>query len=398
MIVLVAAVLLTAASCGGSSNEAAPSSSTPPSSTGAGEDPVDPESSVPLDEPEPLGEISGPTSEMVLVNDPVNNAFSVDVPVGWDNLVYSTVEGQVYRGVVNSMSPDGETVLFLSDPKLPNYWNPDTADEMTRLFAENLDSMELAYYVPAPDYFSDYIQTKFGHLDDFAILGTEENVQLEQLMFDSFANAGMSLAGGDAVDISFTFTDDDGRTSNAVITGMTMNSGPIWQADVWGIATTGSPDDYADMLWTMANSKKTNPEFAAWQEQQHQQTMAEIQANTEAMTRRHEANMAQIQASANAHQQRMQAIWAANDANVAGFYDRMNSSDVSHRGFLNYINEEKTVQVSGGTTMQVDNSYDRYWVNKNDNSYVGGGIDFDDSSLIGMGLNPSDYEEARIVR
>ncbi|MEI2640029.1 MAG: hypothetical protein V9F03_13685 [Microthrixaceae bacterium] len=395
--VLVVAVVMTVSSaCGGSGDKSTAkvtrksdkqsTATTTGGSEGQG-DPIEDQQSA-----------SGPTTDLVLVSDPVNNAFSVQVPLGWDNLVYSTVEGQIHNEIVNSMSPDGETVLFIGDPKIPSYWDPDQANEITRQFTENLDSMDLAYYSPAPEYFSKYVTDKFGQLDGFQVTGSELDSTVVQRYQDAFAARGLQVPQIDAVVIRFTFSDDAGKTTNALLKGVTINSGPVWQASAMGIGTTGNPDDFLAMLQQVFDSKKTNPDFTASQNQRHEQIMAQIQANTEAMTRRHEANMAQIQASANAHQQRMQAMWSANDASVSNFYQRMNSGDVQQRGFLNYINEENTVQTSGGQKMQVDNSYQRYWVNKSDGSYVGGDINFGDSQLRGMGLNPSDYEEAQIVK
>ncbi|MEZ5182532.1 MAG: hypothetical protein R2702_11770 [Acidimicrobiales bacterium] len=346
------------------------------------------------DEPEAP---AGPTSDLVTVRDPVNDAFTVAVPDGWDNLVYSTVDGQVHREVVSSVSPDGATVLFLSDPKIPSYWNPDQADPITEQFAEWSTSMDLAYYDAAPSYFQTYVDEKFGQLADFAFEGIEENTTTEQSLQRAAADAGVQFLAIDAVDVRFSFTDDDGVRNEALVIGTTLDSGPFWQADVVGLATAGRADDYLDMLSAMARSKQTNPDFIALQDQRHQQTMALIAQRTEEMTRQHEANMAWIQDSANAHQQRMASIWAANDASVASFYDRMASSDVSHRSFLNYINDERTVQTTDGQRFQVDDSYQRYWVNPTTGEYAGGDVGFGVSQLRDLGLDPGSYQEVEIV-
>ena len=108
--------------------------------------------------------------------------------------------------------------------------------------------------------------------------------------------------------------------------------------------------------------------------------------------------MAWIQDSANAHQQRMESIWSANDASVASYYDRMASSDVSHRSFLNYINDERTVQTTEGQKFQVDDSYQRYWVNPTTGEYAGGDVNFGESQLRELGLDPGAYQEVEIVR
>lgn len=389
-LVAVATLLLATTACGGDGEEGAGGGGLPSDRTMIDDD----FAAAPLDDLDEFGVmLSPPTLNMVTVMDPVNNAFTVQVPEEWDNLVYSVLDGEIYRGVVNSMSPDGQTVLFVGDPRLPNYWNPDTANPITIANAEQSDMIELAYYDPAPQYFDAYITRKFGHLDDFSIIAAEQNPLVESRVYETHANVGLYLTQVDAVDIRFTYTDEAGNASDAIMTGVTLGMTEFWQADVWGVSTTGSADDYVDMLWTMATSKETNPAFAAEQQRKHEMEMEQHRQ----IQRGIQDNMARMQASSNAHQQRMQSIWAANDANVSGFLDRMNSSDVQHRSFLNYINEENTVTTSGGNRMQVDNSYDRYWVNKYDGSYVGGDINFGGSSLSDLGLNPGDYEEATIV-
>ena len=94
----------------------------------------------------------------------------------------------------------------------------------------------------------------------------------------------------------------------------------------------------------------------------------------------------------------MEAIWAAGDASMAAYYERMDAMDYTQMQFLNYINEENTVATSSGQNFQVDNSYDRYWLNPSTGAYVGGDINFGDSQLRELGLNPSDYEEVQVVR
>lgn len=347
------------------------------------------------DEPEP--EPSGPATEFTTITDPVNQAFSVDVPVGWDNLAYSTVDGQIHREVVTSVSPDGKTVVFLGDPKLPSYWDPATADDITRQFAEWVPTMELQTYTPAPTYFEDYVNRKFGALPSFELVSVERNTAVEERLNQQAAEAGMQI-GIDAVNVYFDYTDEEGTLMHGVVAGNTMNGGAFWNADVVGLATAGTIDDYLEMINRMGQSKQTNPDFIATQNSRHNQTMAEIQARTEAMTRQHEANMAWIQDSANAHQRRMEGIWAANDASIASYYDRMAAGDVNQRQFLNYINDESTVQSSSGQKFQVDNSYSRYWLNPSTGAYAGGDIDFGETQLRELGLNPSDYEEVEIVR
>jgi len=72
--------------------------------------------------------------------------------------------------------------------------------------------------------------------------------------------------------------------------------------------------------------------------------------------------------------------------------------DVQHRQFLNYINDENTVQNTSGQTFQVDDGYNRYWMNTVDNAYAGGDINFGESQLVAMGLDPGTYEEVQMIK
>lgn len=343
-------------------------------------------------------EPSGPTEQLVTVQDPVNNAFSAGVPEGWDSLVYSVVEGQVTREVVNTVSPDGDTILFIGDPKIPSYWNPATANPITVQFSEQLDFMELKTYVPAPEHLATYVTEKFGQLPGFAVTEIVEDADAEAKGREAWASRGLPVPVLHVADAHFTYQTEDGEQVNALIIGTTVDSGDFWQAQVVGLSTTGSTDDYRAMLTTMIGSMQSNPDWTAQQNARHEQVMADIARRTAEMTSQHQANMAAIQSSAQRHQQKMEGLWAANDASVANFYDRMEAGDANQRGFLNYINEENTVATPTGQQYQVDNSYDRYWMDTSTGTYVGGDINFDDADLRELGLDPNAYTEVQVVR
>lgn len=349
-------------------------------------------------DPIPDEPASGPTEDLVTVSDPVHNAFSAGVPNGWDNLVYSTVEGQVTKEVVNSVSPDGETILFIGDPKIPSYWNPATANPVTVSFTEQLDFMDLKSYVPAPDYLSTYVTEKFGDLPGFRVTEIVSDPESEAKGRDAWASRGLTVPTIHVADAHFAYESEDGEEVRALVIGTTIDSGDFWQAHVLGISTTSTTEEYRPMLAAMAGTVQSNPDWTAQQNARHEQVMADIARRTAEMTSQHQANMAAIQSSAQRHQQKMEGLWAANDASVANFYERMDAGDANQRGFINSINEESTVAASSGQTYQVDNSYDRYWLNPTTGSYVGGDINFGDTQLRELGLNPSDYEEVQVVR
>ncbi|CAN5754381.1 hypothetical protein BH10ACT1_BH10ACT1_13650 [soil metagenome] len=366
--------------------DAGPAATTTTEMEGKGDD-------IPEDEP-----ASGPTEQFTTVHDPVHDAFSVGVPEGWASLVYSSVEGQVTHEVVNTVSPDGKTILFIGDPKIPSYWNPATANPVTVSFTEKLDFMELKSYVPAPEYMPAYVEQKFSKLPGFEISETIEDPAAEANLTQAFVDRGITPPNVHVADVHFGYQDEEGEQINALVVGTTMDSGDFWQASVLGLSTTASTDEYRPMLAAMTHTQQSNPAWTAQQDARHQQVLADIDRRTAEMTSQHEANMAAIQSSAQRHQQKMEGLWAANDASVANFYDRMDAGDATQRGFLNYINDENTVASTSGQQFQVDDSYDRYWLNPATGAYAGGDINFGDTQLRELGLNPSDYEEVQVIR
>lgn len=341
--------------------------------------------------------VTKPTKEMVTVNDPVENCFTMQAPKGWYTRAYMSRAFDMHREVVTCVSPNNDTVIFLGDPNIPQYWSPQYAQYNPFLndYARVNQMVRIKDYVDAADYFPDYVKRKFGKLEGFKLGKTTVNEETLQQMKDAFAKAGVPFGRGNVVDQSFSYT-DHGKTMSCLVVGMTVDGGNFWQADVSGISTAGKVEDFRPMLRAIAGSKKTNPEWRANENAKHQQRMAEMAAFTQRLQAQHNQNMAILQASAERHQQRMQAMWAANDASVQKFYERSASSDLQHQRFLNYINDENTVSDSSGKTWQVMTGFDRYFVNKDTGKYLGGDINFDSEAIRRMGMNPDDYSEVKI--
>ncbi len=337
--------------------------------------------------------LTKPTTETVTVRDPVENCFTVNVPKGWYNQAYVTRQYDIHREVVTCVSPNSDTVLFMGDPSIPQYWSPSHANEMTYRFAAVNPMMKIQPAQSAQTYFTSYAQRKFGKLPGYKLTGITDDPKIKSDMDKYLAKHGLQ-ANCSAVNIRFTY-EDKGKKSSALIIGFVMDFGSFWMADVNGISTLGNPDDFRPMLIALTATKKTNPEWTAKQQQLHQQRMAQIEAHGRMMTDRHNQNMAWIQQSAQRHQAKMEGIWAAGDASVRNFYERSAASDGQHQRFLNYINDEHTV-TSSGKAFQVDHSYQRYFIKKGTNNYLGGDINFDSEAIRRMGLNPDDYEEAQI--
>jgi hypothetical protein len=335
-----------------------------------------------------------PTTDFVTLTDPVEHAYTIGMPKGWLNRTYVANDHGVYSMVDTTVSPDGSVLIFAGDPSLPQYYSPDGATPMHYEIAKTWKKMKIEYFTPAEDYFPGYVKRKFGKLPDFKLVSAGPDEENTAKLQEKFDNAGVNMRGTMAR-VKFTYT-EGGKTMNAMIEGACCDSGPFWLVTVTGISTVGSPEDYLDMIDAMARTRVMSQQWQAEQQQKHEAQMAQIAEFGRQMTERHNQTMAWIQRSAEAHQQRMQAIWSANDASVQAFNDRMAAGDVQQQRFLNYINDENTVVTSSGQTMQVDNSYQRYYVNKNDNTYVGADITMDQDKLRSLGLNPDDYSEAKI--
>lgn len=352
---------------------------------------------------EPLFEeypYSGPTFDTVTVLDPVAGAFTVDVPLGWDSTVFSSGMFSDHRQTVISMSPDGLTVLFSGDPSLPYYWSPSHPNnqyETSQIMVDSLENAEWREYEYADTWVEWWIYDKFGNLDGFVYYGSEFDPQEEQNMYETYAREL-----GISIDVSvargyFGYETEYGPMTGLVV-GSTSNMDSVWYATVRGLSTIGDPLEYEPMLTAMVESETTTPEWKSQQDQYWAQVQAQNQAFTEQMISTHNSNMAWIQNSSAAHQARMENIWAANDASMNNFYNRMASMDSNQRSFLNYLQDENTVQIAGGETYQVPQGVDVYYVNPSTGATVGGNSAFGEQDLYQMGLNPSDWTRADVIQ
>ena len=56
------------------------------------------------------------------------------------------------------------------------------------------------------------------------------------------------------------------------------------------------------------------------------------------------------------------------------------------------------MHIDAGTKRQVDDGYQRYWMNSSTGQYYGGDVNFGESQLRELGENPSNFEEVQIVK
>ena len=327
---------------------------------------------------------------MVQVKDPTEGAFTIDMPKGWKNLAYVARAYDQVTSVVNTVSPDGSVIIFSGDPSIPLYFKTDSPTVEVARFQEKVNpKIKVADYIPAAQYFPDYVTKKFGKLPGFQLGKVEQNADLHASAIENMQKLGYNYPLETTV-VHFSY-DADGQKRNAVMLGATSDMGFGWIVMCGGISATGDPLEYLPLYLKMGRSAKTDEAWKQKEQQLHEQRMAAIQqAHQQQLGRWAEMNKR--------HQERMDAIKAFGDASMKSYYERDAASDRSHRNFLNMINEETTVATPDGKRHQVSNNYDNYYLHKRTGKYIGGDVHFNDDSIRRMGLNPDDYEKANVTR
>ncbi len=332
--------------------------------------------------------------------DPVEGAFTIELPKGWKNDAYLKRKGIITVNIATAESPDGGAALFYNDPKMPSFVEPHAA--VPQNYSD--PNVKVQPYQAAEQFLPGYLKNRFGKLPGFNITGVSPAPELVARNRESAQRVGANLSQLHSARVDFEFTQGGGKPRRGAVYGTTWAmGGMIWGASVAGIVGTGDPLGHKETLFHLIWSQKALPEWkekervaAADRQRQHEYVMAQIAAGTEQLRVNHASNMANLNGMAVRHQARMDAIHAAGDASTAAYKARDAASDNNQRGFLNYINDEHTVAGSSGRTFQVDNKYDRYYLNKTDNSYIGvkGGTTLNDLP----GVNPGDYEEGSVLR
>jgi len=370
--------------------------------------------------------------ELVAVSDPVEGGFTVWLPRGWQNQAHSVRPYGVHRAVIASLSPDGGTWLFVGDPQMPDFMEPNP-----QMFGFPMGGpmSHVQPYVPAEPFFLHYVGQRFGQAGrDFRVTAAAPCPALVQSFRAEATRRGMQVHAT-AVSLSFAFADNRGMKVSGRLHGATVSFGQTWVVSLFGLTTTGpgDPARWDDLLFQVSQSYATNPQWRQRQDQLHAQAMGQIQLDHQAamqqMQASHQSNMQWIQNSAQGHQARMDALHAAGDAQMQGWQAQQAASDAGHRNFMNavneqstvghggaaggdaggggfshqrfvnYINEQETViDPNGGDAYQVEAGHQRYYKHKRDDTYVGTDNFTELDDLRKRGLNPDDYDEVKIRR
>lgn len=357
--------------------------------------------------PHPYNRVDAAATEsMVAVTEPMEGAFTILMPEGWQNQAYLQREHSLNRIIASSIQPDGGTMIYLSDPRIPYFMEPNPyIDPQLMAFSP---SMRMQPYTPADAFFQDYVRQCFSGAPHFRITEITDSPDLQRILEEE-ARRGEHQPRSTSVRIAFEHH-HNGQPLRCLLHGVTAAIPSVWYADLFTVSTTGDLSRYNELALQMVASRRFNPVWAnaqrALQAQQlaHQRAMGQQQLD-------HINNMTRIQTQG--HNQRMQDIQNFGQANTRMHEDRMTQSDAQHQSWMNQqawednlqrdrintIREQHTVIDSGGNAYQVDNHHERYYLNKRDNTYIGVSSATELHDLRRThGVNPDDYEEVKIVR
>lgn len=339
--------------------------------------------------------------ELELITDPVENAFTIEMPRGWNNRAWLERRGPAAHQLALSTSPDGATALFMGDARLPFFVDPSSTPfpppgSVLQPF------MSIEHFLPG------YAQDRFSTLPGFRPLRMEPAPELYRACAEKVAGSGGHGAWITAGRFFFTYA-DSGRPVNGALYGSTTRLGVMWWADIMGLTTSGDPAAFEGLMMHLYRSRRVTPQMHQQQMNErarnaamHQATMAQLDNNAAILRSNHVNNMQNLHSMSAAHQQRMDNLHSSHDAanrawneqQASQFAAPPSSNDDSHRRFLNMIAEERTVIDGEGNTHQVTAGYDRYFRNRSDGTWIGTKNDRDLRGL--AGVDPSLYDEVKI--
>jgi len=333
------------------------------------------------------------------VLDDVEGAFTALLPKGWHNRAWLERRGPAIHDLATSSSPDGETSLFVGDPRLPQFVMPGAFPPPAGVVVRPFVSIE--HFLP------DYTRDRFGGLPGYLPVGMGPDPDLHGLITHRIQQAGGSGPWVTAARLTFDFGSDPVR--HALLLGTTVALAPVWFAKVSGVTTTGDPHAWVPTLLTMLANSNATPETERRQMQEraasaaaHQQTMAMLDTNAAILRSNHRQNMATLGAIAIGHQRHMDAIRVSHAAHTDWGHDREMGLDAAHapapddahRRFLDLVAEQRTVVDGEGHTEKVADGYDRYFRHRSDGTWIGTTADRDLHGL--PGIDPTQFDEWKV--
>lgn len=306
-------------------------------------------------------------------NDPNENAFSVEVPSGWD------IKGGLYRAGeidtrpwVVAVAPDSSCRAFIGDGEICPYTLPTSTLNWTGFTPGKTYNGTLVHdYIPARRFVEKYAREKLKTV----LTNIEVVEETDHPDIASTYNGG-NATRSEAKSIKLT-----GMYGNipavayflASTKATVMNgTGMWWVTLIAGEICPASHDKQGlDVITHMLKTFAIKPE---WQ--------ARSVANTAVVSRNYQAaarvrdqqiqnNYANIQAANNRITSGYWAQQAANDRISSGYWSRQASQDHAANNFSNYIRGQETVRdTSTGTNYQVEYGPKYHWIDGGGN-YTG---------------------------
>jgi hypothetical protein len=245
--------------------------------------------------------VSGYTS----VTDPLEHAFTVSVPAGWQSQA-----GMARRAAlqidpyVRSLSPDKMTYLLIGDPTLVSFVPPSPMRNTIgltegKLFNGGLGGVTMVLrYLPGTEFARLYGQTALGGLcPGLQLAGTQNRPDLAQKAESEWPTPVPSREdGGEA---RFTCT-HHGQKMEAVVDAATRidNTGVTWNVILLDgmIAPAASASAAASTLEHVFDSIQFSPAWMQMQERLDAQAAAAINANMQQYFRQERSFMTQLNA------------------------------------------------------------------------------------------------------
>ncbi len=315
--------------------------------------------------------------EFVTMTDPKENAFSIDMPKGWNNMISLERVGTETRNCGVSISPDNKIRFFISDPSIPSFTKPMPQIGLHEGYNSGNPMSQVRSFIPADKFYTDYVTNAFGRNQGFKIVSVSPDREVEKKYRDTFKSMGdvSGQMGAHTAIVIFEFTLNNEPYKGKLL-GVSVDGPMSWNADLNGFTAPASQFEMAEKIARkMSDSFKTNPQ---WREQQNQAFAARMQnqrdqsnAQMQQMTSAHNQRMNDMQNDWNAHQQRMGNLQQSYDSHNNAWQNQQNSLDNQHKRTIDGIREEQLVRGNNGQYGKVESGYNNYYVNPNTNQYFG---------------------------
>lgn len=259
--------------------------------------------------------------------DPMEQAFSLDVPRGW------SVSGGLFRigfsdirPMVDMRSPDGKIDVRLGDVAIPSYMIP---DQLHNQEGQPYDlgaqaQMVVAKYHPGPEFAVLYSHSRFGR----SCPNPQPMTSPADFSMPDYLPADTTSRESSSGQIAYRCDTDAGPRVAFAFT-KTANYGTLWQVPqiVSYLAPPDQTSAAADIVRHCAQSFRVNPQWMEYQKRMDAEGLQYQRARQQGRIRELQQQVQQFEAKMRAMQDQVNSFEAhqAQQANqVDGFLDALN--------------------------------------------------------------------------